>query len=430
MINVRDFGAIGNGTADDTDALQKALNLGGHITVPAGTYLTGTLYLQSNTCLELEAGAVLLGTTDKSRYNADGFCPQNCVFTVEHVTGAHLLVAVGQKNITLCGDGVIDGNSHYWVNEHKRMGENSITFAPNDERPGQMIFFCECQNVSLRDLTLQNGPYWHLLLHGCTDVSVRGLKIYGEPLQYTNDGIDLDCCRNVTVSDCIIRTGDDGITIRAYGVPLVTPQDCENIVITNCVISSFGDYGVRIGVGNRDIRHCLLSNLLIHDSHSGIGIISRFSPKSPGVNIEDIAVSDCKVDANRALVIRMSNSDTHPAFPEPRHISDIRISGLRGRFRQNAEILGHEGAELSDIKLNDCRFTAYGIAHTPDCDERGIWGCCCTDSAMEIRDANRVILQDVGFDWEENIGFHHDIHIQNSKVSVRGGEFPKGIAEE
>ena len=88
MINVRDFGAICNGISDDTDALQKALNLGGHITVPAGTYLTGTLYLQSNTCLELEAGAVLLGTTDKSRYNADDFCPQKTVCSLSNTSAA------------------------------------------------------------------------------------------------------------------------------------------------------------------------------------------------------------------------------------------------------------------------------------------------------------------------------------------------------
>ena len=96
--NVRRFGAVGDGCALDTAALQQAVDAcheggGGTVLVPAGTYLTGTLYLKSRVTLYLSAGATLLGSSRREDYNADGVFPENRVFTTENVTGAHLVIA-------------------------------------------------------------------------------------------------------------------------------------------------------------------------------------------------------------------------------------------------------------------------------------------------------------------------------------------------
>ena len=95
MKSVREFGAVGDGWTKDTTAIQEGIETlarqgGGRLLFPAGTYLTGTLYLKSNVFLDLEPGAVILGSPDPADYNADDFCPQNRVFASEHVSGAHL----------------------------------------------------------------------------------------------------------------------------------------------------------------------------------------------------------------------------------------------------------------------------------------------------------------------------------------------------
>ena len=117
MRNVKEFGAVGDGIANDTAAIQRAIDAGGIVWIPPGVYVTGTLYLKSNGGLHLEAGAVLKASHSRSDYNQDDFCPQNMVFSSEFVTGAHLIVAMEQENISLSGEGCIDGDALFWMTE-------------------------------------------------------------------------------------------------------------------------------------------------------------------------------------------------------------------------------------------------------------------------------------------------------------------------
>jgi len=151
MLNVKDFGAVGDGVTKDTAAVQRAVNAGGMVNFPPGTYLCGTIYLKSHGGIHLESGAVLLASPDREDYNADDFCPQNRVFVSEHVTGAHFIVAAEQTDITICGEGCIDGNrqSFYGAKEPPCRDEENSKFSLDDIiqnknwRPGQMIFLCE-----------------------------------------------------------------------------------------------------------------------------------------------------------------------------------------------------------------------------------------------------------------------------------------------
>ena len=110
MVNVREFGAVGDGATKDTAAIQKALDKGGTVIVPPGTYLAGTLYLHDDTELHLEPGATLLASPDPADYNADDFCPQNRVHKGDWARGAHFIVAVEARNVAITGTGKIDGN--------------------------------------------------------------------------------------------------------------------------------------------------------------------------------------------------------------------------------------------------------------------------------------------------------------------------------
>lgn len=431
MNNILDFGAVADGKTVNTKAIQAAIDAGGAVLIPRGEFVTGTLYLRSNGGLHLEAGAVLKASHCREDYNADDYCPQNQVFTEEFVTGAHLITAVEQENIFISGDGAIDGDSHYWMNGDERFEEGSITFKPNAERPGQMIYICECKNVNIRDVGLRNGSYWHLLLHGCENVIVRGLNISGERLQYTNDGIDIDCCKNVTVSDCVIDTGDDGITLRANGKTLKGRKDCENVTVTNCTIASYGDYGIRIGVGSGRIKNCSLSNIAIHDSQNGIGITARFSSASAGAFIENISFSNMQVRALRPLELRMTQSEDQPPLREKRHIKNILLSGLYAEGTRDSVIINHENGEMSGFVLRDCTFVCGGegsFAH--DRDERGMWSARTGDSALVIKNVDDLRAYDLRLSFREDAkNWKHGIKSVNTNASWNDCTVEAGIEE-
>ena len=324
MRNIKDYGAVGDGVALDTAAIQKAINDGGMVYIPEGVYRTGTLYLKSNGGLHLAPGAILRASHDREDYNADDFCPQNEVFTSEWVTGAHLIVAVEQENITIEGHGTIDGEGRHWMTEYD---ESIGAYRPNPERPGQMIFFCECRNVHVTDVNLSDSPYWHLFLHGCEDVFVKGLTIRGVRPRWTNDGIDIDCCKRVTVSGCVIDVGDDAIAVRAHKKPLLHSDGvCEQITISNCVIRADQDYGMRIGVGSGTIRNVTVSNMDIEALHwGGIGIMGCWSSGSKyATTIENVLFSNINLRARRPIELYVCANGT--TLPNPCHIDNIRFS--------------------------------------------------------------------------------------------------------
>lgn len=110
MTDVTAFGAVGDGVTKDTQAVQRAIDCGGVIAFPPGTYLCGTLYLRDDIALELAPGAVLLASPDQADYNTDDFAPDNHVYEMECVTGAHFIIARNCHNVTIRGGGRIDGN--------------------------------------------------------------------------------------------------------------------------------------------------------------------------------------------------------------------------------------------------------------------------------------------------------------------------------
>lgn len=354
MRNIRDYGAVGDGIALDTAAIQKAVDDGGMVYIPAGVYRTGTIYLKSNGGLHLAAGAVLKGSHDRADYNTDDFCPQNVVFTQEYVTGAHLIAAVEQENITIEGHGTIDGEGHYWMNESNLIPYSDGEYAPNPERPGQMIFLCECRNVHVTDVNLVNGPYWHLFLHGCEDVYVRGLTIRGDRPRWTNDGIDIDCCKRVCVSDCVIDVGDDALTVRAHKVPLLHSDGiCEHVVVTNCVLRADRDYGIRVGVGSGIIRSCVFSNLDVEGMNTaGIGVMGYWSPESKyATTIENIMFSNINVRGRQAIHIFTAGAEA--PLPNPCYVRNIRLSNLTLYQLQNSFLRGISDHILEHVCLSD-----------------------------------------------------------------------------
>lgn len=356
MRNVRDFGAVGDGIKKDTVAIQSAVDAGGIVFFPPGIYLCGTIYLRSNGGLELAPGAVLLGSPDRTDYNTDDFCRQNRVFTKEHVSGAHLITAVGQQNIVLRGEGRIDGNRKAFYGENsdrktefKRNGVNKFSFS--DWRPGQMIFLCECSHADIHDLELYHAPYWTCCLHECEQVCIRGVRIWNDQRTRNGDGIDLDCCRFVNISDCQIYSGDDCITLRAYPTESGKHSICEYVTVTNCILQTVCN-GIRIGVGTGVVRRGVFSNIIMRDTTTGIQIVSRYDDMTPpGVQVEEINFNNMIFEGKRLFSIL---SNTHGIRDgETRPIRRLNFSQIQGNVCGMSMIESNRLGDISDLSFNN-----------------------------------------------------------------------------
>jgi len=397
MRNVCDFGAVGDGRTKDTAAIQRAIDAGGMVYFPPGVYVSGTLYLKSNGGLHLGAGAVLLASPDKADYNADDFCPQNAVFAAEKVSGAHFIVAVEQENVTIEGPGRIDGNRQAFFEPPAERGK--IWSSPIAWRPGQMIFLCECTNVRVQQVELFNAPYWTCFFHGCECVQVTGVHIYNHPYTRNGDGLDIDSCRFVTVSDCIIDSGDDCIALRGNPGRLKKPRPCEHITITNCILKTICN-AFRIGVGDGVIRNVVISNCIIHGSRTGVTLCSKYSPQK-GVLLENIQFENLRIDAQLPIAV-LTNAQGRHLGPALQPIRDISFRHIRGSGCSSIRVVGYAEGDIRDITFSDVIFdwleggnpdsgaTSFGeSAKAP-----------CPDAPVYLECADRVSFENVRIRWK------------------------------
>lgn len=351
MRNVKDFGAAGDGVTLDTAAIQSALDAGGIVHFPEGTYLTGSIYLRSNGGLDLAPGAVILASPDPAHYNADDFIPENRVFASEKVSGSHLVIAHNVDNVIIRGGGRIDGNRPAVLNQPDPA--NPKRFLITGWRMAQMIFFVNSSNIIIEDVYLTESQYWTCFLHGCDYVKIRGVRIENNFGTLNGDGIDVDCCRFVTISDCIIRSADDCITLRGCDAALGGSRPCEYVTVSNCILSTRCN-AFRIGVGNGLVRRCNLSNIIIRDTRTAICLVSQYSISSPGVQIEDIMFSSIYLDC-----VRFFNIATTPRGLRPEKAKVIRrisFNHLRGSAETGSVIQGSFKGYVQDITFNDVKF--------------------------------------------------------------------------
>ena len=357
MVNVRDFGAVGDGKTLDTSSIQKALDSGKIVRFPAGVYLTGTIYLRSGGGLHLEKDAVLLGSNDKTQYNADNFTPQNWWSVKEKASGAHLVIGLNVKNISITGSGTIDGNAKSIFNKVVT-GKDRHYYDRPDWRPSQMIWICDSRNIKVEGITLRDAPYWNCFFYGCEDVDVSNVTIRADRAVRNTDGLDIDTCKNVNIKNCDIYTGDDSIAVRADGDPknrkiggiLSRENVCENINVSNCRLSST-TCAIRLGVGSGVIRNCNFSDLDIYETRTGVCLCASYRGDR-FCEIYNISVRNVKFDGLAAF---WYYNDWTGNFNQNngRFCHNISVENLHGKQTGGSLIIGNAGYGMRNLTFAD-----------------------------------------------------------------------------
>lgn len=257
--DIRDFGAKGDAVTLNTKAFQAALDAcnksgGGTVLVTGGKFLTGTIYLRSNVCLQIDAGAALLGSSNIQDYATN---TDRNMYRGEPMMDRCLIFASDVKNISIVGIGKIDGQGKLFPN----VGD------PQKNRP-KLIRLLNCANIRVRDVTLESPASWTTEWRYCSDIVVDGITIFSQANR-NGDGLDFDGCTDVRVSNSSFNTSDDSICLQTS----LIEKPCTNVVITNCVFSSKWA-GIRIGLLSRgDFENVVVNNCIFYNHRdSGLKI--------------------------------------------------------------------------------------------------------------------------------------------------------------
>ena len=312
---VTDYGAKGDGRTLDTDAIQKAIDAcseakGGRVVLPAGTYLSGTVFLKSKVDLHLEKGATLLGSPDLKDYNADDAYPQNWGSKAEGWGAKHLIIAVEVEDVAISGDGTVDGNGRAFFDTVPSFTgkitwrDGGINAKMKGRRPGQTIVFVESKKIRVSGVKFRDMTCWSCFFYGCEKVRVKGVDVRNDLRHLNTDGFDVDSCRDVEISDCNIETGDDAFAVRGSPMRLKnTNRPCEDVYIHDCT-GRVSACGVRVGVGNGAIRNVRFGNLVFTRAGRGISVQCNYGSGKGGVDISDVSFENVTIrDAGVGITV-------------------------------------------------------------------------------------------------------------------------------
>lgn len=358
--NIKKYGAVSDTTKYSTKAIQRAIDAcsnagGGRVVVPAGSYKIGSIVLKSNVNLHLELGATLYGSTNIADYT-----PFGTDFKSLRTQGTTVQLIYGDKveNVVIDGYGTIDGR-----------GRNFATNRGHDEgitRP-HLLRFVQSKNIVVRDITIRNSPCWMQHYLACDHVRIEGVTVFNRN-HFNNDGLDLDGCHDVIVSNCFIDSDDDGIVLKS-----TSPRLCENIIISNCVISSHCN-AVKMGTETTGgFRNININNIVIMPSSDQkekfcgqwTGISAIALEIVDGGVMENINLSNFTVEGTQApIYIRLANR-ARPYLagieaPGVGSIRNVRISNFTAR---NTGVYGSSITAIPGYYVEDVVLENISIHH-------------------------------------------------------------------
>ncbi len=366
---VTDFGAIADGKTLNTKAIQSAIDAcakagGGKVVLTSGKYLSGSITIKSNVELHLEQNATLLGSTRHEDYPLQPLPKYRS--HKDQLGGFYALIyAEGVENIAITGRGTIDGQGKY------QMPRPNPVAGDINGRP-RNILLISSKDILIDGIHLRNSGVWNQHYLDCEDVMINNISVYNHSNR-NNDGIDIDGCRRVVLSNSIIDSDDDGITLKSTGAAA-----CEDIVITNCVVSSFCN-AIKAGTeSSGGFKNISISNCVVKPSKSKeepffktpkIGITGLSLIIVDGGTMEGITVNNLSIHGTMApIYIRLGNRARRytAGISEPKvgKVQNISISNVvaYGAGSWGSSITGLPGYPVKNILLNNVQlFTKGGV---------------------------------------------------------------------
>lgn len=363
------------GAAVSTQAIQAAIDAvaqrgGGTVRLAHGDYVSGTLDLRSNIRFEVARGARLLASLNLADYSPRQAARLTVMDSNMGVTQS-LIFAQGCRNISLCGEGMIDGRGS---KEHFP-GAETIGATPG--RPF-LIRVLDCRQVHIRDLHLKDAACWMQNYLNCEDLLIEHLTVDNEA-NFNNDGLDIDGCRRVIVRHCFINAEDDALCFKG-----ASQRPTEQVLIENCRLYSSCN-GLKFGTDSQgDFRRVLARNLEVGGSGPQMRALIRRKSDSgiswevvDGGTVEDILATDIRiVRAESPLFLRLGDrgrvrpEDPKPAPGRMRRIVFQNITGDDNGSR-GSYFLGLPERPIEDVLLQDVKLPV-SATHEAVPDEKDI----------------------------------------------------------
>jgi len=356
--NVKDYGAKGNNSTLDDDAIDRAINAaaagggGGTVVFPSGTYRSRTIHLKSNITLQLNAGSTIRAAGSGMDTAESNAFSQYQDYGHSHFHNA-LMWGTNITNLTITGTGTLDGDG--------LTTDNSVPKGVGDK----ILSLTLCSNITLSGVTFRRGGHFAVLMNGCHDILYDNVKILTST---DRDGINTINSWNVEVRNSRIEASDDALSLKsdfALGRTFVS----EHIRVHDSTIVSTKNNAIQFGVEScGDFRDAVFENIAITGAgKAGIGILSH-----DGAAVSDLHFTGITMDrVSSPVFIRLGGRGKCPGNPPPGSISGITITDVvgtnlttpvdvAGDNEYASSFIGSPGADITDVTLTNVRLTVPG----------------------------------------------------------------------
>jgi len=350
--DVVDFGAKPDGKTLCTDAIQKVIDAcaadgGGIVRLSEGTFLSGALRMKSGVTLEIAERATLLGSRKHEDYYGPRLDENGNPIEGTRVF-RNLIHGENLQNIAVRGAGTIDGQGDAFRDKSKPRTKS--------------IYLVGCRGVLVEGLKLRNAGCWMQHYRSCEDLTIRKIDVFNH-VAFNNDGLNIDSCQNVTITDCRVDSDDDGIVMKS-----LSDRPCRNVTVANCVISSHCNalkMGTESGGGFIDmtIRDCKVfspkHSQVIYGRQRGLAGIAL--EIVDGGKLENVSVENVDIEGvSVPIFLRLGNrarpyvSGAKPGVGTFRKVT-LRNITARGTSLIGCSITGLPGHPIEDVTLENIR---------------------------------------------------------------------------
>ncbi len=334
---ITDFGAVGDGRTLSTESIQRAIDTaavtGGTVVVPEGRFLSGAIFLKEKVSLRIDG--TLLGTNDISKYPVEDTRFEGH----QELWPVALVNADGLSDFMIYGSGTVDGQGipfyrEFWDKREEAI-EKCLSFVNKDVPRPRLFYIRHCSSFIIDGLRLKDAGFWNLHLYDCQDVVVSHISVQSphdeDARAASTDGIDIDACQRVLLTDSSFAVDDDCICIKGGKGPRAHLENkvTKDIVIQRCNVG-FGHGAITFGS-----EACLVDNVLIRDIDiTGENQLVRFKFRADtDQSFRNITFENIRMESGVVFAIRpwINRQDEIMGEPLPSRIENLTVRGLVAR---------------------------------------------------------------------------------------------------